>query len=179
VNRDLDAAIEREIFGWQLTQVGPDYDGHHACEILAPGGIIPRGLELPRRGPLHVGFLCRPYSSNWGRRFASCQGSGTHDDGVRPAIEPFTACQIMPRVVAEHALNVALYARVSKDRCRKCGKIEENHGSEDHSFAGQDPEAQLQPMREICAGCAAGRSRANTSITDGPEQKSHGRRWMT
>jgi DNA invertase Pin-like site-specific DNA recombinase len=56
----------------------------------------------------------------------------------------------MPRVVAEHALNVALYARVSKDRCRKCGKIEENHGSEDHSFAGQDPEAQLQPMRDLC-----------------------------
>jgi DNA invertase Pin-like site-specific DNA recombinase len=45
---------------------------------------------------------------------------------------------------------VALYARVSKDRCRKCGKTEEQHAGEDHDFHGQDPEAQLQPLRQYC-----------------------------
>jgi DNA invertase Pin-like site-specific DNA recombinase len=47
-------------------------------------------------------------------------------------------------------MNVVLYARVSKDRCRKCGKLEEQHPGEDHPFQGQDPEAQLQPLRELC-----------------------------
>jgi DNA invertase Pin-like site-specific DNA recombinase len=48
-------------------------------------------------------------------------------------------------------MNVVLYARVSKDRCRKCGKLEgEQHAGEDHPFHGQDPEAQLQPLREFC-----------------------------
>jgi DNA invertase Pin-like site-specific DNA recombinase len=47
-------------------------------------------------------------------------------------------------------MDVALYARVSKDRCRKCGKVFERHQGEDHDFAGQDPEAQLQPLRDLC-----------------------------
>lgn len=47
---------------------------------------------------------------------------------------------------------VALYARVSKDVCRTCGKIPTAHiaGVIDHEFKGQDPEAQLQPLREMC-----------------------------
>ena len=43
-----------------------------------------------------------------------------------------------------------MYARVSKDRCRKCGKLEECHQDPDHEFQGQDPEAQLQPLRDLC-----------------------------
>lgn len=46
---------------------------------------------------------------------------------------------------------VALYARVSKDICRTCGRAEAAHdGSTGHDFKGQDPEAQLQPLREMC-----------------------------
>ena len=52
-------------------------------------------------------------------------------------------------------MNVALYARVSKDICRTCGKNEAAHDvaageSTGHDFRGQDPEAQLQPLREMC-----------------------------
>jgi DNA invertase Pin-like site-specific DNA recombinase len=46
--------------------------------------------------------------------------------------------------------NVALYARVSKEQCRKCGRAFDNHADADHEFQGQDPEAQLQPLREMC-----------------------------
>jgi site-specific DNA recombinase len=48
---------------------------------------------------------------------------------------------------------VVLYARVSKDTCRTCGKAESEHNPTttiDHEFKGQDPEAQLQPLREMC-----------------------------
>jgi DNA invertase Pin-like site-specific DNA recombinase len=46
---------------------------------------------------------------------------------------------------------VVLYARVSKDTCRTCGKTEDSHGPTiAHDFKGQDPEAQLQPLREMC-----------------------------
>jgi DNA invertase Pin-like site-specific DNA recombinase len=46
---------------------------------------------------------------------------------------------------------VALYARVSKDMCRTCYKAEAAHDATiDHEFKGQDPEAQLQPLREMC-----------------------------
>lgn len=47
---------------------------------------------------------------------------------------------------------VALYARVSKDICATCGKSERLHGAGlGHDFKGQDPEAQLQPLRQMCA----------------------------
>jgi DNA invertase Pin-like site-specific DNA recombinase len=46
---------------------------------------------------------------------------------------------------------VSLYARVSKDLCRTCGKAEAAHNETiNHDFKGQDPEAQLQPLREFC-----------------------------
>jgi DNA invertase Pin-like site-specific DNA recombinase len=47
-------------------------------------------------------------------------------------------------------VNVALYARVSKEQCRKCGHVFDDHADQDHDFSGQDPEAQLQPLREMC-----------------------------
>lgn len=47
--------------------------------------------------------------------------------------------------------SVALYARVSKDICRSCGKAPAAHdAATGHEFKGQDPEAQLQPLREMC-----------------------------
>jgi DNA invertase Pin-like site-specific DNA recombinase len=46
---------------------------------------------------------------------------------------------------------VALYARVSKDICRTCGRATAAHDhATGHEFKGQDPEAQLQPLREMC-----------------------------
>ena len=46
---------------------------------------------------------------------------------------------------------VALYARVSKDICRTCGRAPGAHDEKaEHEFKGQDPEAQLQPLREMC-----------------------------
>lgn len=46
---------------------------------------------------------------------------------------------------------VVLYARVSKDICRTCGKQPGAHiETTGHEFKGQDPEAQLQPLREMC-----------------------------
>lgn len=46
---------------------------------------------------------------------------------------------------------VALYARVSKDICRTCSKPPAAHTeTTGHEFKGQDPEAQLQPLREMC-----------------------------
>lgn len=46
---------------------------------------------------------------------------------------------------------VALYARVSKDICRTCSKAPAAHTEgTGHEFRGQDPEAQLQPLREMC-----------------------------
>lgn len=50
--------------------------------------------------------------------------------------------------------SVVLYARVSKDICRTCGRQPDAHSpAVDHEFKGQDPEAQLQPMREMCRMC--------------------------
>lgn len=48
--------------------------------------------------------------------------------------------------------SVVLYARVSKDICRTCGKNPANHddAATGHEFKGQDPEAQLQPLRALC-----------------------------
>ena len=47
---------------------------------------------------------------------------------------------------------VAIYARVSKDICRTCGKAPAAHEAlaAGHEFKGQDPEAQLQPLRAMC-----------------------------
>jgi hypothetical protein len=65
VNRDLDATIEEQIFGWTLAHVGPDYDGRNECDILTPDGRIPDNYDLPRVGKLHRGFLCRNFSGDW------------------------------------------------------------------------------------------------------------------
>lgn len=61
--RDLDAAVVEHVLGWKLIRVGKDYDGQNECEILAPGGEIPAGLQLPPRGKLHRGFLAPTFHS--------------------------------------------------------------------------------------------------------------------
>jgi DNA invertase Pin-like site-specific DNA recombinase len=48
-------------------------------------------------------------------------------------------------------VKIALYARVSKEICNICGKGTRSHDdATGHEFKGQDPEAQLQPLREMC-----------------------------
>lgn len=66
MNRDLDAAIAEQILGWSLASVGKDYYGENECEVLAPGGVVPEGFELPRIGSLHRGYLTPCYSSDLG-----------------------------------------------------------------------------------------------------------------
>ncbi len=65
INRDLDAAIEQDIFGWRLTHVGPDYDGQNECEVLTSNGQLPKDYLLPPKGKLHRGFFCRRFSEDW------------------------------------------------------------------------------------------------------------------
>jgi DNA invertase Pin-like site-specific DNA recombinase len=49
-------------------------------------------------------------------------------------------------------LDVALYARVSTDKCDECGKGPSSHnGNGSHEFRGQDPEVQLRELRNWCA----------------------------
>jgi DNA invertase Pin-like site-specific DNA recombinase len=48
-------------------------------------------------------------------------------------------------------MNVALYARVSTDKCEICGKNPASHPASGHQFRGQDPEVQLLELRAWCA----------------------------
>lgn len=47
-------------------------------------------------------------------------------------------------------MNLALYARVSTDKCQVCGKKPSFHPHCGHEFRGQDPEVQLKELREWC-----------------------------
>jgi site-specific DNA recombinase len=47
-------------------------------------------------------------------------------------------------------MNLALYARVSTDKCLVCGKKPPLHPGCGHEFRGQDPEVQLRELREWC-----------------------------
>jgi site-specific DNA recombinase len=48
-------------------------------------------------------------------------------------------------------MKLALYARVSTDKCEICGKKPIAHPEAGHEFRGQDPEVQLRELREWCA----------------------------
>jgi DNA invertase Pin-like site-specific DNA recombinase len=48
-------------------------------------------------------------------------------------------------------MNVALYARVSTDKCELCGKNPSSHSDASHQFRGQDPEVQLRELRDWAA----------------------------
>lgn len=48
-------------------------------------------------------------------------------------------------------MKLALYARVSTDKCEICGKKPHVHPQLGHEFRGQDPEVQLRELREWCA----------------------------
>jgi DNA invertase Pin-like site-specific DNA recombinase len=48
-------------------------------------------------------------------------------------------------------MNVALYARVSTDKCEICGKNPASHPASGHQYRGQDPEVQLLELRSWSA----------------------------
>lgn len=48
-------------------------------------------------------------------------------------------------------MKLALYARVSTDKCLTCGKKPKLHPEIGHEFRGQDPEVQLKELREWCS----------------------------
>jgi site-specific DNA recombinase len=47
-------------------------------------------------------------------------------------------------------MKLAIYARVSTDKCETCGKKPPAHPEIGHAFRGQDPEVQLRELREWC-----------------------------
>jgi DNA invertase Pin-like site-specific DNA recombinase len=47
-------------------------------------------------------------------------------------------------------MKLAIYARVSTDKCEICGKKPKLHPHIGHEFRGQDPEVQLRELREWC-----------------------------
>lgn len=49
-------------------------------------------------------------------------------------------------------MKLALYARVSTDKCQVCGKKPSFHPHCGHEFRGQDPEVQLKELRERDCG---------------------------
>lgn len=67
MNRDLDAAIEEQIFGWRLAHVGPDSDGQNECDVLTSNGQLPKDFALPPKGKLRRGYFCRHFSEDWGQ----------------------------------------------------------------------------------------------------------------
>lgn len=47
-------------------------------------------------------------------------------------------------------MKIAIYARVSTDKCEVCGRKPAAHDRDDHEFKGQDPEVQLRELIEWC-----------------------------
>ena len=69
--KDLDAAISREILGWEPVKLS---DGR---EVLLPGGVW-MGAEgeetrLSMIPDLHIGFYCNPYCASLGRALELCK----------------------------------------------------------------------------------------------------------
>lgn len=62
MSRDLDAEIAETIYGWKPVRIGKDYNGENDCEVLAAGGILPKGFHFPNIGNIHRGYLAPQYS---------------------------------------------------------------------------------------------------------------------
>lgn len=66
MNRDLDADIVKEIYGWKLVAAGSDVNGENNCEILCPPHQPAEEMYrfLPPMGKLHRAFFAPTYSSD-------------------------------------------------------------------------------------------------------------------
>lgn len=66
MNRDLDAKIAKDIYGWVYVQIGKDYDGNNECEILWKSNKIEQSVcnTLPFSGKIHEAYLVPNYSGD-------------------------------------------------------------------------------------------------------------------
>jgi len=51
-DRELDADVAEQMYGWAPFAVGPDFEGSNACWVLTPGGMKLEGYAYPPRGLL-------------------------------------------------------------------------------------------------------------------------------
>lgn len=69
--RHIDALIAEHVFHWRRDTVPPDANGDHGgAEILVPPGesleqLRARGLQLPPRGPIPLGWFTRPVTTDY------------------------------------------------------------------------------------------------------------------
>jgi len=61
-DRELDADIAQQVYGWRLARIGSDYDGQNACEILTPDGRLYPGFAYPPRGVIHRAYHVPDYT---------------------------------------------------------------------------------------------------------------------
>lgn len=65
-NRELDAKIAKDIFGWVYVNIGKDYNGENECKILWKKDKIEQEIcnTLPFRGKIHEAYLVPSYSDD-------------------------------------------------------------------------------------------------------------------
>lgn len=100
-NRDLDAQIAKEIYGWRYVPVSADYNGENACEILFSPNSEPDQEHydmLPRIGKPHEGFFTPNFSSD-----------------LRTAIE--LAIKVKLPMTISEAFNKGIHAQILAQRC--------------------------------------------------------------
>ena len=66
-DRDLDAAIATEIYGWSLAKgaVPPDYDGGNAGDVLTEDARPVKDWVYPPKGKVSVGYFVPEYSRDF------------------------------------------------------------------------------------------------------------------
>ncbi|WP_420140127.1 hypothetical protein [Sphingomonas sp.] len=61
-DRDVDAAVSEQVYGWKPVRIGPDYDGNNACEVLTATGCLYDGFAYPPRGAIPRYYHCEHYT---------------------------------------------------------------------------------------------------------------------
>lgn len=71
MNRDLDAVVAEEIYGWKLISTGKDYYDENESFVLEP----PEGFSgtFPPVGAIHKAYLCPEYCSDIVLALKVCQ----------------------------------------------------------------------------------------------------------
>ena len=61
-DREIDADVAEKLYGWKPAQVGADYDGKDACEILTQDGKLIPGFAYPPKGKIHRAYHVPDYT---------------------------------------------------------------------------------------------------------------------